>query len=93
MTQRVRDLILAVLATIVASALSFPYWRDFSYWAESHTMWWIYFIVGFVMAVYVFYVFLDCVRILFLHDEFEKKKAASKSKYRIPLDIEEGGEK
>lgn len=91
MTQRLRDLTLSVIATIVAFLLSWPFWRDFEFWAESHTAWILYFIVGFVMAVYVFYVFLDCVRILFLHDEIEKKKGGSK--YRLPLDIEVEKEK
>lgn len=68
MTQRFTDLTLSVLASVAAFLLSWPFWRDFGYWAESHAAWWIYFVLGFVLAVYVFYVFIGSLRILFLHD-------------------------
>lgn len=32
-------------------------------------MWWVYFLVGFVLATYVFYVFLGSLRTLFLHED------------------------
>lgn len=72
MKQRVIDLTLSVIATLAALFLSWPYWRDFQYWPESPTMWWIYFIVGFFMALYVFYAFIVATRTLFLHDSLEK---------------------
>jgi hypothetical protein len=65
--QRVIDLGLSILACVVALFLSWPYWRDFEYWAESHTAWAIYFAGGFVLAVYVFYIFIGSLHILFLH--------------------------
>ncbi len=66
--QRIIDLTLAVLATVVAFLLSWPFWRDFEYWPESPLAWWLYFVAGFVLAVYVFYVFIGSLHILFLHD-------------------------
>ncbi len=65
--QRVTDLALSVLACVVALLLSWPFWRDFEYWAESHTAWAIYFAGGFVLAVYVFYIFIGSLHVLFLH--------------------------
>jgi hypothetical protein len=80
MTQRRVDWVLSILAAGLAFALSWPFWRDFEYWGESHVMWWVYFSVGYVMAVYVFRVFLDCVRILFLHDALVKSGFYAKAK-------------
>ena len=72
MTQRITDLTISVLACVLAFFLSWPYWRDFEYWAESHMAWWIYFAVGFVLAVYVFYIFIGSLRIMFMHDTQEQ---------------------
>jgi type VI protein secretion system component VasK len=69
MAQRIIDGVLSALAGLVSVLLSWPYWRDFEYWPESHAMWWVYIAAGYVLAVYVFYVFLGCLRTLFLHDE------------------------
>lgn len=71
--QRVIRLVIAVLASLVSMALSWPYFRDFEYWAESQTMWLIYFIVGFLLAVYVFMVFIDALATLFEHDTILKQ--------------------
>lgn len=68
MAQRIIDLMLSALAALVSVLLSWPYWRDFEYWPESHGMWRLYIVAGFVLAVYVFYAFLRSVRTLFLHD-------------------------
>ncbi|MEO5623421.1 MAG: hypothetical protein ABIO74_02675 [Dokdonella sp.] len=67
MTQRIVDLTISVLASVAAFLLSWPFWRNFEFWAESHVAWWIYFGAGFVLAVYVFYVFIGSLHILFLH--------------------------
>lgn len=72
--QRIIRISLAVVASAASLALSWPYWRDFSYWAESPAMWRVYFAVGFVLAVYVFYVFFDSLGTLFEHDELERQK-------------------
>jgi hypothetical protein len=72
MTQRIIDLVLSVLASIAALFLSWPFWRDYGYWAESHTAWPLYFVAGFILAIFVFYVFIDSLHILFLHDSQEK---------------------
>lgn len=69
MAQRIIDLTLSALAALASLLLSWPYWRDFEYWPESPTMWVLYFIIGFVLATYVFHVFLDSVRTLFLHED------------------------
>ncbi len=80
------DVVLSVLASILAFALSWPFWRDYGYWAESHGMWLTYFAVGFVCAVYVFFIFIRCTRTLFLHDAlvksgyYDKKKSATDEK-------------
>lgn len=66
--QRVIDLSLSVLASVVSFALSWPYWRSFTYWAESRTAWWIYFILGFLLAVFVFYVFFRALRTISSHE-------------------------
>ncbi len=70
--RNVIDLVLSVLACAGGFILSWPYWRDFSYWAESPAMWWVYFAVGYLMSVYVFYAFMGCLRTLFLHDSLVK---------------------
>lgn len=75
MVQRTIDIVLAVLASAAAFLLSWPYWRTFGYWAESQRMWTIYFVAGFVLAVYVFYVYLGCLRTLFEHDALEHAAA------------------
>lgn len=77
MTQRITDLTLSVLASVAAFLLSWPFWRDFEYWPESHIAWWIYFVVGFVLIVYVFYVFIGSLHILFLHGEDEATTPAT----------------
>lgn len=82
MTQRITDLTLSVLACVVATLLSWPFWRDYEYWAESHLAWLIYFAVGFVLAVYVFYVFIGSLRILFLHDTQEQAATTTNEEER-----------
>lgn len=73
MSKRIIDWTLSVLASGVAFALSWPFWRNFEYWAESRTAWWIYFILGYLLSVYVFYVFIACTRMLFLHESLIKE--------------------
>ncbi len=65
---------LAILASGASLALSWPYWRDYGYWPESHAMWRVYFVLGFVLAVYVFYAFLGSLGTLFEHDGLERAK-------------------
>ncbi len=80
MTQRTIRLSLAVLGSAASLFLSWPFWRDFEYWAESPTMWLVYFLLGFVLAVYVFYVLLGSLRTLFEHDELERALRPDRSK-------------
>ena len=72
MTQRSIRLSLAILGSAASLFLSWPFWRDFEYWAEAPGMWLLYFLLGFALAVYVFYVFLGSLRTLFEHDELER---------------------
>lgn len=77
--QRITDLALSILACVAALFLSWPFWRDFAYWPASHTAWSIYFGAGFVLAVFVFYVFMGSLHILFLHDAEERASASMTS--------------
>ncbi|MBS0457800.1 MAG: hypothetical protein JSS44_10775 [Proteobacteria bacterium] len=74
MTQRAIDLTLSMVASAAGLALSWPFWRDFAYWPASHEMWKVYFAVGYLLAVYVFYAFLGALRTLFAHDAIEKAR-------------------
>jgi len=53
------DLAVATLAMLFFALLSFPYQFEFSYWAESPFLWVVYFLVGAVLVVYIFYIFLQ----------------------------------
>lgn len=75
MAQRIIDISLAILATVISVLLSWPFWRDFEYWPESHQMWWLYFALGSVLAIYVFYVFFGSLRTLFEHDALGHESA------------------
>lgn len=77
MAQRLIDLTISILASGVSLLLSWPYFRNFEYWPESHGMWRVYFVVGFVLAVYVFYVLLRITRTLFEHDELDRIETAA----------------
>ena len=70
---------LSVIASVAATALSWPFWRDFNYWAVTKQMWLVYFIVGFLLSIYVFYVFLGALHTLFEHDAIEHAEAAAKT--------------
>ena len=77
--KRIIRISLAILASGASLALSWPYWRDFDYWAESHSMWLVYLALGFVLAVYVFNVFFDSLELLFEHDALERKTQTASS--------------
>lgn len=83
MSQRIIDLTLSVLATVVAVLLSWPFWRTFDHWTESHLAWWIYFAVGSVLSVYVFYIFIGSQRMLFTHDA-QEQAATPTNEDRLP---------
>ncbi len=72
MGQIIIDVTLSVVACVAAFLMSLPFWRQHEYWAESQTMWQVYFSIGFILSVYVFFIFLRCLRTLFLHDAVEK---------------------
>ncbi|HLT25720.1 MAG TPA: hypothetical protein VK047_03410 [Zeimonas sp.] len=69
MKRRWTDLSISVLASVVSLLLSWPFWRDYQFGPESPSAWTLYFALGFVLAVYVFYVFLGSLRELFEHEE------------------------
>ncbi|MCC7039750.1 MAG: hypothetical protein IT516_05500 [Burkholderiales bacterium] len=83
-------LLVAVVASIASVALSWPYWRDFEYWAEAPSLWAVYFVAGFLLAIYVFYVFLGCVATLFEHDALERADAAVATDRAAPPSSERG---
>ena len=74
--ERIIRMGVAIVASAISLALSWPYWRNFEYWAESHTAWQVYFVLGFVLAVYVFYAFLGRLTTLFEHDALEQARRA-----------------
>ncbi|MCZ7591907.1 MAG: hypothetical protein M5U15_07015 [Kiritimatiellae bacterium] len=76
MKQLIRFFI-AIPAAVLSVALSWPYARNYEYWAESPGMWKIYFIAGFILAVAVFYFFLESLAVLFQHDELARKGNAA----------------
>lgn len=76
MRVRIIDLVLSVFGSAVSLLLSWPYWRDFEYWPESRLAWLAYFVVGFMLAVYVFYAFMGALRTLFEHDALEHAERA-----------------
>ena len=82
--QRIFRLSIAILASGASMALSWPYWRDFEYWPESRAMWLVYFALGFVLAVYVFYAFLDSLSTLFEHDALERAKKVKVTGTSVP---------
>ena len=73
MNQRSIDVVLSTIATIVAMALSWPFWRDFHYWPVSRLAWYVYFGLGFVLAWYVFYAFIRALHTLFAHDALARE--------------------
>lgn len=85
--QHLIRILLAILASVVSMALSWPFWRDFEYWPESHTMWLVYFTAGFLLAVIVFYMFFDSLATLFEHDALEReaqKPVETRSTREVP---------
>ncbi|KAA3646033.1 MAG: hypothetical protein DWP95_03635 [Proteobacteria bacterium] len=78
---------LAAVGSLFSVFLSWPWWRDFSYWAESELMWKIYFVLGFLLAVFVFYVFFRSLRTLFDHDVIEREELANKSRVEDSEDL------
>lgn len=75
--QSIIRLSIAAIASAASLALSWPFWRDFSYWAESRTMWLGYFVAGFILAVFVFVVFLRSLATLFEHDALQRAESRS----------------
>lgn len=75
MSQRAMDWLISVVGSVLAILLSWPFWRDYEYWAESETMWLVYFIVGYALSVYVFYIFIGVTRTLFQHSAIEQEAA------------------
>ena len=78
-TRRIIWVTVAIAAALLSFFLSWPWRRDFGYWPESRTMWAIYFSVGFLLAVYVFYVFFDVLRTLFAHDALERAETVAQT--------------
>lgn len=73
---RLTDLIISFFCTLVGFLFSWPFWRDFEYFAESETYWIAYFVIGFVLGLYVFYEFIGSLRFLFGHAKEEAEANA-----------------
>jgi hypothetical protein len=84
MSRRTSDLVLSVIAAAIGMALSWPFWRDFHYWPVSHAAWYVYFALGFVLAIYVFHVFLGVLRTLFEHDALARESSTARGKENAP---------
>jgi multisubunit Na+/H+ antiporter MnhB subunit len=68
-----RDLFVSVLVVLFFVLISMPYQFEFSYWAETLLSWTIYFVLGTIFAVYVFYTFLQGRHYLLDSSEKENK--------------------
>lgn len=79
MSRKSTDLSLSVIAALVAIALSWPYWQDYAGPGESVAWWGFYLALGFVLAVYVFHTFLDCLHTLFTHDALDRAAALQRA--------------
>ncbi len=53
------DLVVATLITLFFALLSIPYQFEFNYGAESPILWVMYFFVGAILVIYIFYTFLQ----------------------------------
>lgn len=83
--QRLTDLIISLFCTLAGFLFSWPFWRDFEYFAESESYWMAYFIIGSVLGIYVFYVFIGSLRFLFQH-------AREEAKIQADYEKQQGGE-
>lgn len=73
---RRHDLVIAILVVIFFILLALPYQFEYNSTSESPFLWAAYFIVGGILAVYVFYIFLQTRRRLV--NEGEGKKEAQR---------------
>ncbi|HET7091068.1 MAG TPA: hypothetical protein VFL17_20740 [Anaerolineae bacterium] len=71
---KAHDLVIAILAVLVFLLISLPYQFAYSYWAESTALWVVYIVVGVILAVFVFFNFLQDWRRLVAEAEGEEKK-------------------
>ncbi|MDE3090646.1 MAG: hypothetical protein KGJ80_14825 [Chloroflexota bacterium] len=74
---RVHDLVIAIVVVVFFFLLSLPYQFEYNYWAESPLLWAAYFIIGGILAVYIFYIFLQVRRRLVNEGEDEGKEVQS----------------
>lgn len=77
MRKRTIDLVVSIVATLVALLLSWPYWSVHEYWAESQALWIVYIIIGGLLILYVFYAFLSSLHTLFEHDALDHAQAGN----------------
>jgi Ca2+/H+ antiporter len=71
---RRHDFIIAILVVLFFVLLSLPYQFEYNYSSESPFLWVAYFIMGGILAVYVFYIFLQTRRHLVNEDEGKKEE-------------------
>lgn len=53
------DMVVAILVTLFFVLVAIPYQFEFSYWAETPLLWGAYFLIGYILVVYIFYIFLQ----------------------------------
>lgn len=70
---KTHDGVIAILAILIFILMSLPYQFEFNYWAEAPLLWAAYFVAGGILAVYIFYLFLQTRRDL-LSEEEDKKE-------------------
>jgi len=62
--------VVAILITLFFILISTPYQFDFNhYFAVSTWLWGIYYGLGFLLSLYVFWVFVRALKVLMNHDE------------------------
>jgi ABC-type Na+ efflux pump permease subunit len=59
---RLHDLVIAIVVVAFLFLLSLPYQFGSDYWAETPVLWAIYFVVGALLAAYIFYALLQARR-------------------------------
>lgn len=77
MSHRITDLVLSVLACAAAALLSWPFWRSAAYWADTRVAWLFYVTIGFLLSIPVFYLFVGCVHLLFVHEAQAREQAVN----------------
>lgn len=71
---RRHDLVIAILVVIFFVLLALPYQFEYNSLSESPLLWVGYFVVGGILAVYIFYIFLQTRRRLVSKNEGKQEE-------------------